>query len=209
MAKIGEKSVYTPNVQVSTFGRLVNDSVSRTTDEGHLHHRQDRLQRHLVPEGRGRADLVPSDVLGFRNVAEQLIKCSKGAPRSTSTAASSVPSGERRENRQDQPGMSAHVPSEHRLMPPSGAHVIPVAPTTTDDRALARIYDELPEYLDTVYHLPGHGELRNLAALHGWSPRTPFTATRRQNRHGRQVHPRRHRSHPSPASNAATTGAHA
>ena len=83
--------------------------------------------------------------------------------------------------------MNAHVPPEHRLMPPIGVYAIPVAPATTDDRALARIYDELAEYLDTVYHLPGRDELRNLAALHGWSPRTPFTATRWQNRHGRQV----------------------
>ena len=83
--------------------------------------------------------------------------------------------------------MNAHVPPEHRLMPPIGVYAIPVAPATTDDRALARIYDELAEYLDTVYHLPGRDELRNLAALHGWSPRTPFTATGWQNRHGRQV----------------------
>ena len=83
--------------------------------------------------------------------------------------------------------MNAHVPPEHRLMPPIGVYAIPVAPATTDDRALARIYDELAEYLDTVYHLPGRDELRNLAALHGWSPRTPFTATRWQNRHERQV----------------------
>ncbi len=35
MAKTGEKSVYTPNVQISAFARLVNDPVSRTSDEGH------------------------------------------------------------------------------------------------------------------------------------------------------------------------------
>ena len=83
--------------------------------------------------------------------------------------------------------MNAHVPPDHRLTSPIGVYAIPIAPAASDDRALARIYDELAEYLDTVYHHPDHDELRNLAALHGWTARTPFAATRWQNRHGRQV----------------------
>lgn len=80
MAKTQEKSAYTPNVQISAFGRLVNDPVSRTTEEGHPF-ATTRIACNVTPSQKDAEEQTWFlDVIAFRNVAQQLLKCSKGAP---------------------------------------------------------------------------------------------------------------------------------
>lgn len=78
-------------------------------------------------------------------------------------------------------------PLEDRIFPPIAVYAIPAAPALSDDRTLARIYNQDAHYLDTVHHQPDHDELTHLAALHGWTTSTPLRATRWQNPHDRDV----------------------
>ncbi|MDE0456091.1 MAG: single-stranded DNA-binding protein [Chromatiales bacterium] len=80
MAKTGEKSVYTPNVQISAFGRLVEDPVSRTTAEGHPF-TTGRIACNVTPSKKGSEEQTWFlGIRGFRTIAQQLAKCSKGQP---------------------------------------------------------------------------------------------------------------------------------
>ena len=80
MAKTGEKSVYTPNVQISAFGRLVDDPVSRTTEGGHPF-TTGRIACNVTPSQKDAEEQTWFlDIRGFRGAAQQLAKCSKGAP---------------------------------------------------------------------------------------------------------------------------------
>lgn len=103
MAKTGEKSVYTPNVQVSAFGRLVNDPVSRATDEDHPFATA-RIACNVTSSQKDAEEQTWFlDVVGFGNVAQRLLKCAKGAPINVHgslerTAWRKTPDAEPREN---------------------------------------------------------------------------------------------------------------
>ena len=78
MAEAQERRVYTPNVQISAFGRLVNDPVSRQTADGHPF-TTGRIACNVTPSQKDAEDQTWFlDLRAFRNNAQQLAKCSKG-----------------------------------------------------------------------------------------------------------------------------------
>ena len=191
---------FTPNVQLSAYGRLTRDPEAKTSERGHPYTRA-RIACNVTPakhEGEQQTWFV--DVIAFRSQAAALAKCRQGPRRQRHGSpqhggkdqrrphlSELHRDGRRRDGRGHDETHGMTEPPEPQVAPTTIICAIPTAPVSTDKESLRQVYDNQAQYLGTVRHRPTHIELAQMAVLHGFRPALPVSAIQWTNRYAQRV----------------------